>query len=369
MSTLVYMDYNASVPIRPEATAAVEAALRLSGNPSSVHAAGRSARRVMENARDQIAVAIGAAASEIVFTSGATEANNLALVGSLPRRFLISAVEHDSVRAMAGETIPVDSAGIVDLAALERLLAADGRPALVSLMLANNETGVLQPVAEAAAIAHRHGALLHCDAAQALGRVPVDVAALDVDLLSLSAHKLGGPAGVGALYIRRGIDLAPVLMGGGQERGRRAGTENLAGIAGFGAAVTIADSAEALRTATLRDALEARIRALCPEALIFGAGAPRLGNTTCVALAGVPAETQVMVLDLAGIAVSAGAACSSGKLRPSTVLRAMGVAPEIAGAAIRISLGWQSEASDIDRFIAVWRTLSTSEPATRELAA
>ena len=372
MNSPVYMDYNASSPIRAEAVAAAGGALQLGGNPSSVHGFGRAARRMMEDAREQVAASIGAAAREIVFTSGATEANNLALTGSGRPRRLVSAIEHDSLRAASAlELIPVNAAGVVDLAALEALLAADSRPALVSLMLANNETGVLQPVAEAARLAHRHGALLHCDAVQALGRLPVDVGALGVDLLSLSGHKIGGPAGVGALYIRSGLDLAPALLGGGQERGRRAGTENLAGIAGFGAAAAIAigEQEDMRRVAGLRDALEARIHAARPEALIFGRDAARLPNTTCVALAGVPAETQVMVLDLAGVAVSAGAACSSGKLKPSTVLRAMGVPPEIAGSAIRVSLGWRSEAGDIDRFIGAWSGISVKESATRELAA
>jgi cysteine desulfurase len=372
MSLGVYMDYNASVPIRPEAAEVVRAALCLTGNPSSVHGFGRAARRMMEDAREQIAAAIGAAPSEIVFTSGATEANNMAVAGTRPRRRLISAIEHDSLLGAAeAEPIPVSAAGVVDLGALEAMLAAEGRPALVCLMLANNETGVLQPVAEAAEIAHRHGALIHCDAVQALERLPVDVTALGVDLLSLSGHKLGGPAGVGALYIRRGLDLAPVLTGGGQERGRRAGTENLAGIAGFGAAAesAVRELADSGRVAGLRDALEARIRTARPEARIFGAQAPRLANTTCVALAGVSAETQVMVLDLAGVAVSAGAACSSGKLRPSKVLAAMGVAPEIAASAIRVSLGWRSEAADIDRFIAAWSRLPTGKAATEGLAA
>jgi cysteine desulfurase len=372
MNSPVYMDYNASAPIRPQAAVAAGAALQMGGNPSSVHGFGRAARRVMEDAREQVAASIRAAAREIVFTSGATEANNLALAGSGRARRLVSAIEHDSLRAASElELIPVNAAGVVDLGALEDLLAADSRPALISLMLANNETGVLQPVAEAAELAHRHGALLLCDAVQALGRLPVDVAALGVDLLSLSGHKIGGPAGVGALYVRSGLDLAPALSGGGQERGRRAGTENLAGIAGFGAAAAVAvgELADVRRVADLRDALEARIHAARPEALIFGRDAARLANTTCVALAGVPAETQVMVLDLAGVAVSAGAACSSGKLRPSTVLRAMGVAPEIAGSAIRVSLGWRSEAGDIDRFIGAWSGISAKASATRELAA
>jgi cysteine desulfurase len=274
---------------------------------------------------------------------------------------LLSAIEHDSLRgpAASARLIPVSTAGIVELAAMEAMLAADVRPALVSIMLANNETGVLQPVSEAAALTRRHGALLHCDAVQGLGRMAVNVDALGVDLLSLSAHKLGGPAGVGALYVRDGVELAPAIRGGGQERGRRAGTENLAGIAGFGAAVEIAirKIADVARLGRLRDDLESGIRSRRPDAIIFGADAPRLANTTCVALAGVPAETQVMALDLAGIAVSAGAACSSGKLRPSTVLSAMGVPADVAASAIRVSVGWASAPSDIDRFLDAWSRL------------
>jgi cysteine desulfurase len=357
------MDCNASVPIRPEAAAAAVAALQLGGNPSSVHGFGRAARRILEDAREQVAGAIGAAAREIIFTSGATEANNLALVGGPRGRVLVSALEHDSLRSVLPEVeaIPANGAGLVDLGLLEAMLAEGEPPALVSIMLANNETGVVQPVAEAAALAHRHGALFHCDAAQAPGRIAVDVGALDVDMMSLSAHKIGGPAGVGALYLRDGTALMSALTGGGQERGRRAGTENLSGIAGFGAAAEIAasDGAEAHRQAELRDRLERQVRAARPDASIFGTLAPRLPNTTCLALPGVSAETQVVALDLAGIAVSAGAACSSGKLRPSAVLRAMGVPPDVAASAIRVSLGWNSKAEDIDRFIAAWRGLST----------
>ncbi len=362
MTAPVYMDYNASVPIRPEAAAAVSAALALGGNPSSVHAYGRRARRVVEDGREQVAAAIGAAAPAIVFTSGATEANALALLGSGRERILISAIEHDSVRAAApaAEIVPVTSAGLVDLDALAAMLASDRRPALVSLMLANNETGVLQPVAEAARIAQAHGALLHCDAVQAAGRVPVDVNTLGVDLLSLSAHKLGGPAGVGALYRREGIALAPRLKGGGQERGQRAGTENLAGIAGFAVAAEMAtrELENAARLADLRDTLERRLAAASQGAVVFGTAVPRLPNTTCVALPGISAETQVMVLDLAGVSVSAGSACSSGKLKPSAVLLAMGVAPDLARSAIRVSFGWLSESQDIDRFMTAWNGLS-----------
>jgi cysteine desulfurase len=362
MTAPVYMDYNASVPIRPEAAAAMGAALALGANPSSVHAHGRRARRAIEDARERVAAAIGAAAPTIVFTSGATEANALALRGSGRARILISAIEHDSVRAACpdAEVIPVSPAGTADLDALAALLGRDSRPALVSLMLANNETGVIQPVAEAARIVHAHGALLHCDAVQAVGRVAVDVSALDVDLLSLSAHKLGGPSGVGALYRRDGLALSPQLKGGGQERGQRAGTENLAGIVGFAVAADLAVSEleNAGRLADLRDGLERRLSASDRGAVLFGTAAPRLPNTVCVALPGVLAETQIMALDLAGVSVSAGSACSSGKLKPSAVLLAMGVPAELAGSAIRVSLGWLSESSDIDRFMTAWNGLS-----------
>jgi cysteine desulfurase len=362
MTAPVYMDYNASVPIRPEAAAAMADALALGGNPSSVHRHGRAARRAIEDAREQVAAAIGARAPEIIFTSGATEANNMSLLGAHPARVVISAIEHDSVRRAcpAAELVPVTPAGVVDLDALAALLERDARPALVSLMMANNETGVLQPVAEAARIAHFHGSILHCDAVQAVGRVAVDVKSLDVDLLSLSAHKLGGPAGVGALYCREGIALAPQLRGGGQERGQRAGTENLAGIAGFAAAAEIAvgELDKAGHLADLRDELERKMAAAAPGSVFFGAEAPRLPNTTCLSLAGASSETQVMALDLAGVSVSAGSACSSGKVRPSLVLQAMGVPVDLARTAIRVSLGWQSVASDIDRFMTAWRGLS-----------
>jgi cysteine desulfurase len=377
----VYLDHNATTPVRPEAAAAVAAALAVGGNPSSVHGAGRAARRTVERARENVAALVGARPEEIVFTSGGTEANHLALLGT-GRRLVVSAIEHDSVlrvnnAVMAGldpaihvgrsahslargvdgrvkpghddRVAPVRSDGIVDLDALERLIEPG---ALVSVMLANNETGVVQPVGEVARIAQAKGALLHCDAVQAVGKIPVDVAALGADLVTLSAHKLGGPQGVGALVAR--TEIASLLRGGGQERGRRAGTENVPGIAGFGAAAAAIDLGDGPRMAALRDALEAE---LSGEAVFFGREAARLPNTSCLATPGVKAETQVIALDLDGVMVSAGAACSSGKVRASHVLGAMGVAPELAGSAIRVSLGWTSTESDVDRFIAAWRRL------------
>ncbi len=356
-----YLDWNATAPVRPEAAAAVVAALSATGNPSSVHRAGREARRVLSDARDAVAALVHARADEVVFTSGGSEANALALTGFPGRRVLISAIEHDSVRGNApdAEIIPVLADGCVDLATLDRLLGADPRPALVSVMFANNETGVVQDVAAVARIAHEAGALFHCDAIQAAGKIAVDFAALDVDLMALSAHKLGGPMGSGVLVVRSGLALRPSLRGGGQERRLRAGTENLPGIAGFGAAAGAAKASLAAYAAIakLRDAAQQRLCALAPDAAVFGAEAPRLPNTLCIAMPGVASSTQVIALDLAGVMVSAGAACSSGKVTRSHVLDAMGVAPALAESAIRISLGWTTSTADIDQLVDAWGAL------------
>ncbi len=364
MTMAAYLDYNATAPVREEAMAAVAAAIAAGGNASSVHGPGRAARRRLEDARDAVAALVGAVPSEIVFTSGGTEANALALRGAGAARLLVSAIEHDSVLRNAPQAaiITVDRDGVVDLAALERLLREGPPGMLVSVMLANNETGVIQPVAGIARLAHAHGALAHCDAVQAAGKIAVDIAALDVDMLSLSAHKLGGPQGVGALVLRERVALRPLLVGGGQERGRRAGTENLPGIAGFGVAAMVAQrelqADTSARIAVLRDRLESALRRIAPQAVIHGAGAARLPNTSCIGLPGVAAETQVMALDLAGVSVSSGAACPSGTVRTSHVLGAMGVAADEAGAAIRVSLGWRSTEGDVDRFLAAWSGLA-----------
>ncbi|MGD9882930.1 MAG: cysteine desulfurase family protein [Reyranella sp.] len=357
MRAPAYLDHNATSPLRPEALDAMVAALRAGGNPSAVHSAGRKARGLVEASRRRVAALAGCLPGEVVFTSGGTEANNLTLSGSGRRRVLISAVEHDSVlKASAdAEIIRVDRDGVVDLGALERMLSQAAEPALVSVMLANNETGVIQPVGEVVRLARRAGALVHCDAVQAAGKLEFDIHGLGVDYLSLSAHKLGGPTGIGALVVRSGAPLTPDRRGGGQEANRRAGTENLAGIAGFGAAAEAAQPG--LSMAPLRDRLEAALLQLAPGARVFGAGAPRLGNTSCISMPGVKAETQVMALDLAGVCVSAGAACSSGKVQRSAVLDAMGVEPAEAATAIRVSLGWNSESGDIDRLIGTWRDL------------
>lgn len=361
MAHVVYLDHNATTPLRPGVAEAVAQAMAMGGNASSVHRHGRLARRAVDEARLRVAGLVGASPDGIVFTSGGSEANDLAINGSGRQRILVSAVEHASVLEAApdGERLAVDTDGVVDVAALRSRLAADDTPALVSVMFANNETGVRQPVSEIVDMAHRHGALVHCDAVQAVGRIGIDMADLGLDLLTLSAHKMGGPQGVGALALAPGVSITPRLRGGGQERGRRAGTENLPGIAGFGAAVADVDSATD-RTddlANLRDELESRIKALSPESSVLGAAASRLANTSCITMPGVAAETQVVALDLAGFAVSAGAACSSGKVGPSHVLAAMGVDVETASTAIRISLGTDNDIIDIERFIAAWRAL------------
>ena len=362
MTRPVYLDYNATAPLKPAVIEAMASALAECGNASSVHRFGRLARRAVETAREEISALVNAAPHQVVFTSGGTEANNLALAAiGRGRRLLVSAVEHESVLKAApeAEIVPVDGRGEIDLAALQAMLERDPRPALVAIMLANNETGATQPVALAAHLAHAHGALVHCDGVQAAGKMEIDVARLGIDTLSLSAHKLGGPQGTGALVIADTVDVKPLLVGGGQERGWRAGTENTAAIRGFGVAARLArqDFAAMPDLGRLRDDMEARLLRAAPEAVVFSPGAGRLPNTTCIALPGVAAETQVMALDLAGVAVSAGSACSSGKIAPSHVLRAMGVAPELSKTAIRISLGWRTTADDIDHLVEAWTAL------------
>ncbi len=362
MKNPVYMDHNATTAVRPEARDAVALALALTGNPSSVHGSGRTARRLVEDARDAVAALVGAEPAWVVFTSGGTEANNLAL-RVLPKRapILCSAVEHASVLSVMDGIveIPVDGDGVVDLGALEALLAGEDTPALVSVMLANNETGVLQPVADVAALAHEHGALIHCDAVQAAGKMAIDFRTLGCDLMSLSAHKIGGPSGVGALVVTSGVEgdlaLIPMLRGGGQERGRRAGTENVPGIAGFGAAARAAREGltDFARLGRWRERIENRLRQHA-DSRVYGFGAPRLANTSCLTMPGVEAATQVIQLDLAGVAVSAGAACSSGKVEPSRVLAAMGVDANEAATAIRVSLGWSTTEDDADKFVEAW---------------
>jgi cysteine desulfurase len=353
----VYLDHNATAPTRPEAVAAMVEALRDPANASSVHGFGREARRRLEAARRRLAEQVNADPAGIVFTSGGTEANNLALHG-VGGPTLVSAIEHASVLdpVPQAERVPVGEDGVVDLPSLERKLMA-GRPRLVSVMLANNETGVVQPVSEVAELAHRHGALLHVDAAQALGRMPVDMCTTAADLMTLSAHKMGGPPGVGALAIRPDITLLPRQFGGAQEGRRRGGTENLPAILGWVAALDAHQPDEPVRMRSLRDALERAVRVHHPSVTILGRDSFRLPNTTCLLAPGLDSSTQLMVLDLAGVAVSSGSACSSGKVGPSHVLKAMGLGDTMARCAIRISLGWNSTEDDVDSFVAAWCSL------------
>jgi cysteine desulfurase len=375
MADRVYLDWNATTPLRTEARAAMEAAWDLNGNPSSVHAEGRQARKLVEEARSAVADAVDALPRNVVFTSGGTEANALALKPGLRRgagvaveRLVVSAIEHASVLAggrfspEAISTMGVTRSGVLDL---DRLRAAiEGKPpALVSIMLANNETGAVQPVTEAAEIVHGAGGVLHVDAIQALGKVAFDMNGLKADLITLSAHKIGGPKGVGAVVLSGSVEgFEPLLRGGGQELGRRAGTENVAGIAGFGAAVKAARAAlagDAIRLEALRDRLEAGLRRT-PGIIVFSGDVGRLPNTTLFTAPDLKAETAVIGFDLAGIAVSSGSACSSGKVQPSHVLEAMGFGPEIAQGAVRLSLGWSSSSADIDRCLEAWRKLSNN---------
>jgi cysteine desulfurase len=380
----VYLDHNATSPLRPEARAAMLDALDHAANPSSVHREGRAAHALIETARDQVALLAGAQSRDVIFTSGGTEASILALtpaleVGGDRRPFtqcLMSAVEHVCVlegarfERNAVERIPVLPNGLVDQAWLSERLAAisaAGGRALVAVQAANNETGILQPIAAIAAIVHAHGGILHCDAVQVAGKMPIDQVTAGADMLALSAHKIGGPQGVGALVLRAGgiVIGDRMLRGGGQERGARSGTENVAGIAGFGAAASavLKDlEDEAHRLGALRDAFENAIRDLAPDTVIFGADVARLPNTVAFSVPGLTAETALMNFDLAGIALSSGSACSSGKVKRSHVLEAMGITADMAKGVLRLSAGWTSSEADVIRFREVFeRTLSKRE--------
>lgn len=409
---MIYLDYNATAPIRPGVLKAMEALGGLPLNPSSVHSAGRHAKKLLEDARATIASALSAFPNEVMFVGSATEANTTVLRGFPDRALLVSAVEHASITKtgalLGAATIPVDHNGIVKLDALEQQLKALGKPALVSVMLANNETGVIQPIAEIARIAHAYGALVHCDAVQALGKITLDWGLLGVDMLTLCAHKAGGPVGVGALLIRADLPIKPLFVGGKQELGRRASTDNVHGIVGL--AQTVSETApcrEAAQWLEWREYLENEILTTAPEAVIFGtsgaAGATlspcgrgssaargegalslppnlsapsskpspaggegfppapaspqRLPQTLCISMPGVKSETQLMNFDLAGFAVSAGSACSSGRVAASGTLIAMGIAPELAESAIRISWGWATTRDEIEAFAAEWKKI------------
>ncbi len=377
MPERVYADWNATAPLRPEARDAMIAVFGPAVNPSSVHTEGRAARRIVDTARAQVAALVGATPQQVVFTGGGTEANALALSPALQpagakagepfQRLAVSAVEHPSVLSggrFAKDAIvevPVTQAGVIDVDALDAILAKGPR-ALVSVMLANNETGVVQPISEVAERVHANGGLLHVDAVQAAGKIAIDINALGADLYTITAHKLGGPQGVGALILRQDIGLDPLVVGGGQERGRRPGTESVAAIAGFGAAA--AEAAKLSATDSMRarrDRLEAELLAQTPGAVVVGQAAPdRLPNTTLIAVPGLKGETAVIALDLAGVAVSSGSACSSGKVTSSHVLHAMGLDPDLARGAVRLTLGWTTTEVDLDILLRAWNKVVPS---------
>ncbi len=354
----IYLDYNATTPIREESIAAAVEAMRHTGNPSSVHAFGREARKVVEDARAHVAALAGVRAAQVIFNSGATEGNNTILCGFLDKPALISAIEHPSVLNCAQNAIhiPVTKDGVVDLIKFQSLLTTH-KPALVSVQYVNSETGVIQPIAQIAALANDCGALVHCDAVQAAGRIPLDFKLLGVDYMTLSAHKFGGPQGAGALIFREGLQIPKFMKGGGQEKRQRAGTENVAGIAGFGAAAKLVHAElntyqEKMRT--LQSRLESGLKKITNDVIIIGENAPRVANTTNALLPHVDAQTQLMGLDLEGIAVSSGSACSSGAFKPSHVLTAMGFDENDAGCALRISYGWATTMPEIEAALAAY---------------
>ena len=358
---MIYLDYNATSPLRPSVAAAMAEVAMEPLNPSSIHAYGRRAKKLLEDARATIAHALGAFPNEIIFTSSATEANLTVLRAfATERPMLTSSIEHAScgkaARLLGATKIDVDAQGVLKLDQLEEKLKALGTPALVSVMLANNETGAIQPIAEIARIVHAYGGLLHCDAVQAIGKIPVDWGLLGADMLTLCAHKVGGPVGVGALLMRNDLPLKPLFLGGGQELGRRAGTENIPYIVGFATLVKeVASCPEAAEMQRLRDWLQAELVAAAPNAAVFSSEVARLPNTLQLTMPGVSSETQLMHFDLAGFALSAGSACSSGRVEASHVLLAMGVDKQVAQTAIRISLGWGTTQAEVVAFAESWK--------------
>ncbi|MBI3675512.1 MAG: cysteine desulfurase [Proteobacteria bacterium] len=380
---MIYLDHNATSPLRPEAKAAMDRALAAGGNPSSVHAAGRGARALIEEAREHVAALAGARVQDVIFTGGGTEANWLALCGAIYgaldaeariTRLFVSAIEHDSVLANANaltervpglrvDILPVTQDGAIDPEALRVALREGKGRALLAVMAANNETGVLQPIEKVSALAKEANALLLVDAIQAAGKIALDGICAVADYLTLSAHKLGGPQGSGALIVKDGAPFSAQILGGGQEKSRQAGTENVCGIAGFGAAAKAALRDLAKATIALRDDFESELLRAAPRAVLFGANTGRLANTSNFALPGISAETAVMALDLEGVCVSSGAACSSGKVRPSHVLKAMGIGEDLARSALRVSFGWNSSEADTHGAIAALsKLLSRVQP-------
>lgn len=354
----IYLDYNATTPLRAEVKVELLDALGEPNNPSSIHSLGRSARRRLEKSRNQIATLINSPTENIIFTSGGTEANNLALKGGQYTDIIVSSIEHEAVLSAISDAkkISVDKDGIIILPELENVLAEINGDCLVSIMWANNETGVIQPIKEIVEIASKYGARVHSDAVQALGKIPINFRESGLSMMSISAHKIGGPTGIGALVIADGVELKPALVGGGQEKGRRSGTENILGAIGFGKAAEVVaqNPAENKRIQSLRDLFETKLSQCFPKVNILSQNVPRLGNTSAVVMPGVLAETQVMGFDLEGICLSAGAACSSGKVKRSHVVEAMKIGDEPTTNTIRVSFGWDSTELEIDFLVGSW---------------
>ncbi len=359
----IYLDYNATALIRPEVIDLMAEVMREGGNPSSVHAYGRNAKARLEGARAAITRAVNCRPQMVIFTSGGTEANNMAVFSCHRNRLITTSAEHDSLRSVSErfegtvDVIGVDQDGLVDVVALKKALDTGGENTIVSILYANNETGVLQDVRVISEIVHDAGALLHIDAIQAFGKVPLDFLDMGVDMMSISSHKIGGPQGVGALIAREKLPVKSFILGGGQEHGRRGGTENIAGVAGFGlAASMVPESLEKMKTLRIwRDEIESDLKTHAPDVMFLGQGADRLPNVSTIHMPGVMSETQVMNFDLAGICVSAGSACSSGKVKASHVGLAMTGDENIASSTIRMSLGWGSEHSDVEAFLTAWK--------------
>ena len=361
MNPKIYFDHNATAPVKKPVMDAMICALKLCGNASSMHSSGRNARKLIEQSRDRVAKLIKTSPEQVIFTSGGTEANNLVIDGINRDHCLISAIEHDSILQTdkLHQKISVNEGGCVELGTLEKLLRVKDTPNIVSVMLANNETGVIQPIEEIVRLSQPFDTFVHTDAIQACGKVNLDWGILGVDALSLSAHKIGGPQGVGALILNKKFDLDARFFGGGQERSFRPGTENVPGIVGFGLAAELAADLDRNKgIELLRNELERKILKIAPNAVIHGQQSQRIPNTSCISMPGVLAETQIMKFDLAGIMVSAGSACSSGKVQNSHVLRAMGVKESEASSAIRVSLGYNNTIDEIDYFVKQWKKIS-----------
>ncbi|MDG1438572.1 MAG: cysteine desulfurase family protein, partial [Emcibacteraceae bacterium] len=361
-SNLIYLDYNATALIRPEVMALMTEVMIEGGNPSSVHALGRKAKSRLENARGEITKAVGCRPQMVIFTSGGTEANNMAILNSDRSRLITTNAEHDSVNSSSNrfsgkvDVLNVDDAGLINLTELEKKLSFNGEETIVSFLYANNETGIIQDIEAISKLTKASDALLHIDAIQAFGKIPIDFMALGADMMSISAHKIGGPQGVGALIAREKLPIKSSILGGGQEFGRRGGTENIAGIAGFGLAASMVEGglAKMKELETWRDLIEFKIAQHTSSAKFIGRGSMRLPNVSTIYMPNVLSETQVMNFDLANICISSGSACSSGKVKASHVVMAMTDDEEVASSTIRMSLGWDSKKSDVDAFIENW---------------